>query len=151
MGLVAGLAQYRGFITQGSWWAERWTEVSDVPWQQRRSVPSWAVLQAGWGRFSFPFSQSWSTESDSGFPSTRETWTYWAEFSKRPQIWGRPWNMYFTRKGWELELFSLEKRRLRGILAMCINIWWEEWRQSQNVVEVHICHNRREGTQIERQ
>jgi len=25
----------------------------------------------------------------------------------------------------ELELLSLQKRRLRGILSMCRNVWWE--------------------------
>lgn len=29
------------------------------------------------------------------------------------------------RKGWEMELVSLENRRLRGILQMWVNIWWE--------------------------
>ena len=36
-----------------------------------------------------------------------------------PQTWLRVWNIFHEI------MFSLEKSRLRGIISMCINTWWE--------------------------
>lgn len=57
------------------------------------------------------FSHSWSVVSSCGLP--RERWGYWRESSGGPQRWLRNWSI-LSRRGWEMGLFSLVKRCLKG-------------------------------------
>ena len=41
------------------------------------------------------------------------------------------WSISSARKGWELRLFSLEKRRLRGILPMYRNTWRDSAKRTE--------------------
>lgn len=59
----------------------------------------------------------WSAVFSSGITGTRETWTYCCESSVELWILLRYWSTLYLR---ELGLFSL-KKRLKGILSMCIN------------------------------
>jgi len=54
-----------------------------------------------------------STASSCGVLSTGETWSCWSASRGWPQKWSKGKNTSPTRTGWELGLFSLE-RRLRG-------------------------------------
>ena len=79
------------------------------------------VVPARWGKWSFPSTQHWwdhtsSTGSSSGLLSTWETCTYWKESMAHKGPWRglRDWSTSQMRIGWELGLFSLEKRRLQS-------------------------------------
>lgn len=104
-----------------SWWTS-WTWMSNVPSWQRIPVAPWAALgralPAGQERWSFPPAlawDNWSAASSSGFSHKRRGWTYWSESNEGSQRWTRNWSIWHTRRGWEFGLFSLKKRRLKGI------------------------------------
>lgn len=51
--------------------------------------------------------------STSGFCNTWDTWTSWRKYNEGPLRWWRGRSISPVRKGWELGLLTLEKRRLR--------------------------------------
>jgi len=57
-----------------------------------------------------------------GSPNSRKTGISSKKSSGGPQKWLGVWSISCMRKGWDLEFFSLDKRRLRGISSQCINI-----------------------------
>lgn len=116
-----------------SWWTS-WTWMSNVPSWQRIPVAPWAALgralPAGQERWSFPPAlawDNWSAASSSGFSHKRRGWTYWSESNEGSQRWTRNWSIWHTRRGWEFGLFSLKKRRLKGIFPMFISICCVVW------------------------
>lgn len=58
-------------------------------------------------------------------PTTRHGLT-WTESSAGPQRWQKDWSTSHTRRGWEVELFSLTKRRLKRISS--VYRLWILWR-----------------------
>lgn len=52
-----------------------------------------------------------------GFHGPRDKRPYWYKSSEGPGVWIRAWSTCNTRRGWELELFSLGKMRLKGNLS----------------------------------
>lgn len=50
-------------------------------------------------------------------------WTYWWGAKEGPQQWLWDWTILYMRKDWELQLFSLEKKRLRALLLMNVSTW----------------------------
>jgi len=73
----------------------------------------------------------WNAAYSSGSHSTEKVQSCLSESSKGPQRWLRGWSISHEERLRELGLFILEQRRLRVVLAMCIDTWWGEWRRRQ--------------------
>lgn len=84
-----------------------------------------------------------------------ETCTYWREYSKEPWRWLRDWNICHRRRGRESWDCSLEKRKLRRTLPVCMNTWWgskedsgapwqdkSEWEQTE-IQEIPFRHKKK--------
>lgn len=69
--------------------------------------------------------------------STAVTWTHCNKSGEGPQRCWRAWNVCLLRRGWELQLFSLE-RRLWGVLSMCVNSWWKGMKNSAALFSVAL-------------
>lgn len=81
-----------------------------------KAMASWArVSPEGWGRWAFC---CWDTSG--------VLWPVLWPPTTTKAMKGLKYLFYEARLK-ELELFSLEKSRLRTILPMCINKWWKEW------------------------
>ena len=108
----------------GYWWMASWTWASNEPLQPRKPTISLAASKeagpAGQGQWSCPsalcwWDLTWSTVSRWGVISTGETWTWPSASRAGPLTFSKGWNTSPTRTGlWDLELFSLKKRRLWG-------------------------------------
>ena len=70
--------------TWGCWWMKNWIWASNVCLQPRKPIASWAASKEAWpagrGRWFSPstlllWDPTWNTESSSGTPSVRKTWT----------------------------------------------------------------------------
>ena len=113
----------------GCWWTLSWPWSSNVPLQQSRPTASWlaCALSANEGGDLSPLFSICETTPGVVLSAP--------QYIRDMDIWERvQWKATKMSEGLEhlsyeemlkqLGLFSLDKRRLRGILSMCTNVWW---------------------------
>lgn len=133
---------------------------SNVPLQQRRITMSFlgctGKTTLGLKRWFFPslqcrWSHTWITISSSEPPSTRETWTYWKEtnIGAHQDDQGTREYLSWEKRLRDLELLTLEKRRLKGGSYQCLQILVGRVQggQSQALFSGFQCQNERQLSQ----
>ena len=132
-------------------------KAGNVHMQPRR--PAWVasreVWPTDWGGWFWTstlllWDPTWNPASSSGAPNTRRTWSCWRRSREAPWRWSEGWSTTPMRAGWDLRLFSLEKRKPWGNLIATFQYLKGTYRKAEGHF-ISACSNRmrRNGFKLE--